>query len=59
MNEPGSRPWDNPRCTAAHERFADLLAQAGFDEAMITALRDEDVLCADETPGQRDRQRRG
>jgi hypothetical protein len=34
----------------AHERFADLLAQAGFDEAMITALRAEDVLCADETP---------
>jgi transposase len=34
----------------AHERFADLLATAGFDEAMIAALRAEDVLCADETP---------
>jgi hypothetical protein len=34
----------------AHERFADLLAQGGFDEAMIAALRAEDVLCADETP---------
>ncbi len=34
----------------AHERFADLLAAAGFDEAMIAALRAEDVLCADETP---------
>jgi hypothetical protein len=34
----------------AHERFADLLAKAGFDDAMIGALRGEDVLCADETP---------
>jgi len=34
----------------AHERFADGLARAGFDEAMIAALRAEDVLCADETP---------
>jgi Transposase IS66 family/Family of unknown function (DUF6444) len=34
----------------AHERFADMLAAAGFDEAMIAALRAEDVLCADETP---------
>jgi transposase IS66 family protein/uncharacterized protein DUF6444/transposase IS66-like protein len=34
----------------AHERFADLLATAGFDEAMIAALRAEAVLCADETP---------
>ena len=34
----------------AHERFADLLAEAGFDDAMIAALRAEDVLCADETP---------
>jgi len=34
----------------AHERFADLLATAGFDQAMIAALRAEDVLCADETP---------
>lgn len=34
----------------AHERFADLLATGGFDEAMIVALRAKDVLCADETP---------
>lgn len=34
----------------AHERFADMLTAAGFDEAMIAALRAEDVLCADETP---------
>ncbi|MGH3978873.1 MAG: IS66 family transposase, partial [Pseudonocardiaceae bacterium] len=31
-------------------RFAERLAAAGFDEAMTTALRAEDVLCADETP---------
>ena len=31
-------------------RFAQCLAGAGFDEAMKTALRAEDVLCADETP---------
>lgn len=30
--------------------FAERLAAAGFDEAMTTALRAEDVLCADETP---------
>jgi transposase len=34
----------------AVERFAQCLAEAGFDEAMITALRAQDVLCADETP---------
>jgi Transposase IS66 family/Family of unknown function (DUF6444)/zinc-finger binding domain of transposase IS66 len=34
----------------AHERFADLLAKGGYDEAMIAALRAEAVLCADETP---------
>ena len=34
----------------ACERFSQRLAAAGFDEAMITALRAEDVLCADETP---------
>jgi transposase len=34
----------------AHERFADLLAAGGFDQAMIAALRAEAVLCADETP---------
>ena len=34
----------------ALERFAQRLAAAGFDEAMKTALRAEDVLCADETP---------
>lgn len=32
------------------ERFAQRLGAAGFDEAMRTALRAEDVLCADETP---------
>ena len=31
-------------------RFAQRLTAAGFDEAMKTALRAEDVLCADETP---------
>jgi transposase len=34
----------------ALQRLADGLAAAGFDEAMIAALRAEDVLCADETP---------
>jgi transposase len=34
----------------AHERFADLLAKGGFDEAMIAALRAEAVLCGDESP---------
>ena len=34
----------------AHARFADRLAVAGFDTAMVAALRAEDVLCADETP---------
>ncbi|MFZ0120726.1 MAG: IS66 family transposase [Pseudonocardiaceae bacterium] len=34
----------------ALERFAQRLAAAGFEEAMKTALRAEEVLCADETP---------
>jgi transposase len=34
----------------AAQRFAQRLAAAGFDEAMKTALRAQDVLCADETP---------
>jgi transposase len=34
----------------ALERFAQRLAAGGFDEAMTTALRAQDVLCADETP---------
>jgi transposase len=34
----------------ALERFAQRLGAAGFDEAMKTALRAQDVLCADETP---------
>ncbi|MGH3798120.1 MAG: IS66 family transposase [Pseudonocardiaceae bacterium] len=34
----------------ALERFAQRLAAGGFDEAMKTALRAEEVLCADETP---------
>jgi len=34
----------------AHERLAQALAGAGFDDAMVAARRAEDVLCADETP---------
>lgn len=34
----------------AHERLAVRLDAAGFDEAMKTALRAEEALCADETP---------
>lgn len=34
----------------AHQRFADRLAAAGFDAAMKTALRGEEVLCGDESP---------
>jgi Transposase IS66 family len=34
----------------ALERFAQRLATGGFDDARKTALRAEDVLCADETP---------
>jgi transposase len=34
----------------ATERLADKLATAGFDEAMTTALRGEEVLCGDESP---------
>jgi transposase len=34
----------------AHERFAERLTAAGFDEAMRDALADEEVLHADETP---------
>jgi transposase len=34
----------------AHERLSDRLEQAGFDAAMATALRAEQVLCGDETP---------
>ncbi len=34
----------------AHERLAGRLEAAGFGEAMKTALRAEEVLCADETP---------
>jgi hypothetical protein len=34
----------------AQERLADILDDAGFDEAMIKALRAEDVLGADESP---------
>ncbi len=41
---PRCRPGSSPR---AHERFADVLAAAGFDE-MAAALHAEDVLCADE-----------
>jgi hypothetical protein len=34
----------------AHERLAEKLRAAGFDDAMKAALRAEEVLCADETP---------
>ena len=34
----------------AHQRFAERLEQAGFDEAMAAALAAEPVLCGDETP---------
>jgi Transposase IS66 family len=34
----------------ALERFAQRLAAAGFDDTMRTALRPQDVWCADETP---------
>lgn len=34
----------------AHERFAERLDAAGFDEAMVSALAAEPVLCGDETP---------
>jgi transposase len=34
----------------ALQRFAQRLGAAGFDEVMAQALRDQDVLCADETP---------
>jgi transposase len=34
----------------AHERFAERLDAAGFDEAMSAALAAEPVLCGDETP---------
>jgi hypothetical protein len=34
----------------AHQRLADTLDTAGFDTAMTTALRAEDVLCGDESP---------
>jgi len=34
----------------AHERLAEVLAAANFDQAMIAALRAESVLCADESP---------
>jgi transposase len=34
----------------AHQRFAERLEAAGFDAAMTTALRAEEVLCGDETP---------
>jgi transposase len=34
----------------ALERFAQRLAAGGFDDAITTTLRAQDVLCADETP---------
>ena len=43
-------PVDTGFVARARARFAQCLAGAGFDEAMKTALRAEDVLCADETP---------
>jgi transposase len=35
----------------AHQRFADKLASAGFDEAMKTALHSEDVRSPGPSPG--------
>jgi hypothetical protein len=45
-----SAPVSTGFVARALERFAQRLAAAGFDDAMTTALRAEDVLCADETP---------
>ncbi|MDQ3150216.1 MAG: IS66 family transposase, partial [Actinomycetota bacterium] len=45
-----SAPVSTGFVARALARFAQRLAGAGFDEAMRTALRAEDVLCADETP---------
>jgi hypothetical protein len=45
-----SAPVSSGFVARAHERFAERLAAAGFDEAMRDALAQEDVLCADETP---------
>jgi transposase len=44
-----STPVSTGFVARALQRFAQRLA-AGFDDAMRTALRDEDVLCGDETP---------
>jgi hypothetical protein len=45
-----STPVSTGFVARALERFAQRLAAAGFDDVMTTALRAEDVLCADETP---------
>src|SRR3979411_3487043 len=34
----------------AHERFAERLQAAGFDDALSSALATEPVVCGDETP---------
>ncbi|QIZ37060.1 hypothetical protein FDZ84_23480 [Saccharopolyspora sp. ASAGF58] len=45
-----SAPVSTGFVARAHERVADALDQAGFDDAMRAALAAEPVLCADETP---------
>jgi len=45
-----SSPVSTGFVARAHERFAQRLNHAGFDEAMRCALVGEPVLCADETP---------
>jgi hypothetical protein len=45
-----SAPVSTGFVARAHERLADKLTDAGFDEAMIAALTAEPVLCGDETP---------
>jgi hypothetical protein len=48
-----SSPVSTGFVARAHERFADRLDAAGFDDAMRPALAGEPVLCGDETAGQR------
>jgi hypothetical protein len=45
-----SSPVSTGFVARAHERFAERLEAAGFDDAMRSALVGEPVLCGDETP---------
>jgi transposase len=45
-----SAPVSTGFVARAHQRVAEALDQAGFDDAMRAALATEPVLCADETP---------